>query len=128
MGKRGLFGLDHVGPRWYDQQHICKSLTSFEGVVVWPDEPPFEPIVTVGSWQAWKERLLEAPGQVWDEYGRQIEVEDFIDQVEAVGPAGRGHQYQWYVEHRPDLLSDTPQPGKEWLDADGFSFYGGEFS
>jgi hypothetical protein len=111
----------------YEERHICKSLTSFEGTVEWPDEAPCAPVVTVGSWQDWKARIL-AEGEVWDEYGTHWPTADFIARVEATPDDARRRQHDWMVNNDPQRVSDGPAEGTEWLDADGFSFYGGAFS
>lgn len=119
----------------YDEWHICKSLISFEGHFgepVW-DEADLRfnsapPLVT--SWEEWK-GLIRKDGEVWDEYGVQHDVEEFIPRVEATDPAARRRQYDWCAAH-PERLGDIrvgPVGERSyWLDADGFSFYGGEFS
>lgn len=111
----------------YDEAHICKSMTSFEGPVRWLDEPPYGPVVELGSWQAWRERIL-AGGEVWDEYGGQIEPETFVARVERTSLDDRRRQHEWMLKNAPNGVSDGPEEGKSWLDADGFSFYGGTFS
>lgn len=111
----------------YDETHICKSLTSFEGPVRSQDEPPYGWVVEVGSWREWRDRIL-ADGEVWDEYGDQIPVETFVERVEATPLDLRGSQHKWMVTNEPSRVSDGPEEGKSWLDPDGFSFYGGAFS
>lgn len=120
----------------YDEWHICKSMTSFQAYFACPEwnetarqYDPEMPLVV--SWAKWKV-LLRSGGQVWDEYACQHDVEEFISDVEAVSPERRRRQYDWVREHpigygRANLI-DKVVPGGEWLDADGFSFYGGEFS
>lgn len=119
----------------YDQMHICKSLVSFEGHFSKPDwdvanSRPIPALPLVTSWAEWK-GVIRAGGEVWDEYGVRHDVEEFIARVEATDPAVRRRQYEWCVEH-PDRVPvrDIDRVGErgEWLDADGFSFYGGEFS
>lgn len=111
----------------FDQQHICKSMVSFEAPVVWPDESPFAPVVAASSWQEWKARLV-ADGEVWDEYGKQWDVLEFIDGVEATDPDARRRQFDWMSKHQPARTTTEPAYGMDWLDPDGFSFYGGAFS
>lgn len=119
--------------RRYDETHICKSMVTFEAVVEWREEPnDGTQVVTVGSWQQWKERIL-AGGEVWDEYGEKWDTEKFIERVENVPLEHRRRQYEWCVEHGfgaliESSLTDGPEPMGEWLDADGFSFSGREFS
>lgn len=118
----------------YDEWHICKSLVSFEGRFGEPDwddaarkflpAPP-----TVASWRQWRD-LIRSGGEVWDEYGKQVDVEEFISDVESTDRANRRRQYDWVVDH-PDPFWDRKfgvVSRGEWLDEDGFSFYGGEFS
>lgn len=120
----------------YDEMHICKSLRSFRGYFgerEWSDEHrrmlPAPPLVV--SWRQWRDKLRSA-GEVWDEYGTRQDTEEFIARVEAVPLADRRRQHDWVVEHYPPgVLGHRPvgvQPDGEWLDADGFSFYGGAFS
>lgn len=111
----------------YDEQHICKSLTNFEAPIRWLDEAPYGPVVVLSSWAEWKQRLREVPGQVWNEYGEQLDVEEFIQRVEATSAEGRGRQYEWMREHQPERTGRVA-PDCQWVDADGFSFYGGGFS
>lgn len=111
----------------YDEQHICKSLVSFEAPVAWQDPQPDGFVVTIKSWADWKARLLDG-GEVWDEYGERIPTDEFIARVEATDPERRRWQYDWMAEHLPERVSVQPAEGMDWLDADGFSFYGGAFS
>lgn len=111
----------------FDEQHICKSMTMFNGVVRWLDEKPYGFVVTVPSWQDWKARLV-AGGEVWDEYGERWDTDQFIERVEVTDADDRGSQHAWIVRNRPELASDGPEDSRDWLDADGFSFHGGEFS
>ena len=116
----------------YDEWHICKSLASFRahfGEEQWNAEtlrydlPP----ALVSSWAGWKE-LLRKDGQVWDEYGDQHDVDRFISDVEAVPTEARRRQYDWVAANRPSShVGQVTQYG-DWLDPDGYSFYGGEFS
>lgn len=118
----------------HDEWHICKNLTSFEahfGPAEWDDTikrftaPP--PLVT--TWAEWK-GLLRTEGQVWDEYGHRHDVEAFIARVENTKPEDRRRQYDWCATH-PQLgvrHLDCVQVDGDWLDPDGFSFYGGDFS
>jgi hypothetical protein len=106
----------------YDERHICKSMTSFQGYrpdPLWPDEDA----PTIVSWADWKAALQT--GEVWDEYGRQLNVAQFIDDVEATGPARRRRQYDWMQENgaRYRLKLDH-----DWLDSEGFSFTDREFT
>lgn len=116
----------------YEETHICKSLNSFEAVTRWLDEPPYGRVIEIGSWQEWKARLLDPEpslaGQVWDEYGEQISVEEFIERVEATDPEWRRRQFTWMVNNAPAEVSSEPRLEKTWLDPDGFTFSGRSFS
>jgi hypothetical protein len=117
-----------------DEWHICKSLISFEGhfsegewddaAKAWPDIP------VITSWRDWVTKLTSG-GEIWDEYSVQHDTEEFIARVEATDRAARRRQYDWCMNH-PDRLGGirvgSVGPRSYWLDADGFSFYGGEFS
>ena len=119
----------------YDELHICKSMVSFQGrfhEAEW-DETTSQyapPAVLVASWADWK-RLISGDGQIWDEYGTQRQVAEFIASVEATDPAARRRQYEWCAGH-PETVDRADigriGPRGNWLDAEGFSFYGGEFS
>lgn len=109
-----------------ERRHICKSHISFQGhFTEFPDD--YEPKPWLVSWQDWKDWLRHGEViRVEDEYGKQYEVDDFIDRVEATSPEARRRQYDWMVQHEPDRV-DKVAEGCDWLDADGFSFYGGGF-
>ena len=110
----------------YDERHICKSLVSFEGVVGWTHGGGWA--VTVGSWADWRDRLLAEGGEVWAEEAEHIATDEFIKGVEATDPEHRRRQYEWVADHEPDRIAATPTVDRTWIDADGFSFYGGGFS
>ena len=104
----------------YDERHICKSMVMFRGyrpAPDWPDEFA-GPLLT--SWRQWREALRQE-GEVWDECGRQFDVQQFIAAVESTDPDSRRRQFEWVQAH--GTVRD-----KDWLDGDGFSFYDGEFS
>lgn len=104
----------------YDEHHICKSLSSFEAKRRWDDD--LGVVIECGSWAEWRTFLRSNPVEVWDEYGRRHEVEDFIGQVEALPPESRCRQHGYMVRDYPQEVSDGPQEGMSWLDPDGFSF------
>jgi hypothetical protein len=111
--------------------HICKSLTSFQGHFheeQWdPETVAYRSDPWLVSWQNWKDFLKSEVEHVVDEYGRTYMVDDFVSQVEATSPEVRRRQHDWMVAHEP-ARTDRVAEGCDWLDADGFSFYGGGFS
>lgn len=118
----------------YDEWHIGKNLTSFEGRFGEPDWDDktrtfLNPPPVVASWRQWRD-LIRSGGQVWNEYGERIDTEVFIADVESTGEANRRRQYDWVANHTAPYWDRKlgVVPRGEWLDEDGFSFYGGEFS
>lgn len=117
---------DHCGRS--ERLHICKSLISFHGVFTEADLD-YEPWLV--SWADWKTYLRSGQvDRVDDEYGNEHDIAEFVRRVEATSPEARRSQYDWCVAHpnphRPP--SGAVVPGGDWLDPDGYSFYGGEFS
>ncbi len=104
----------------YDERHICKSMLSFQGYRPAPDWPEDFTGPEVVSWKQWRS-VIEASGEVWDEYGRKWDPAEFTAAVEATDPASRRRHYDWMVEHGMPLSRD-------WLDSDGFSFTTVDFS
>ncbi len=87
-----------------------------------------EPWLT--TWQQWRAFLTECGGQIRDEYGQVVPLDEFVALVESTSVAGRRKQYDYITRH-PHPYWDRRvgvQPRGDWLDSDGFSFYGGEFS
>lgn len=111
----------------YDERHICKSMVSFAGYFGLDEYGmPSANSPEITAWQDWKKRLLSG-GEIWTEYGGRWGTAEFIDHVEATSPEARRRQYEWMVRnHGPDRIG--VEPCKDWLDPEGFSFYGGEFS
>jgi hypothetical protein len=105
----------------FDERHICKSGTSFQGYRPdWANDST--PLIV--SWEEWK-TALRADGEVWDEYGQRHDVEQFIADVEATEPERRRRQYDWMVQHARDYGLSMD---RDWLDPDGFSFTLSEFT
>ena len=103
----------------YDEVHVCKSLISFQG------SPMADELGrTVVSWQDWKRLLTEDAAEIVDEYGNEYTADEFIAKVEATDPEARRRQFD-YV--RQQVATIGIGPDLNWLDSDGFSFYGGEF-
>lgn len=102
-------------------------MTSFEAIVVWQTSPPFEQVITIGSWAEWK-NLLRQDGEIWDEYGKEWDVEEFIAKVDDTNPDHRATQYERMCQYCPSDVSTLPTPEKTWLDPDGFTFSARPFS
>ena len=115
---------EHCGR--HETRHICKSLVSFNGHVDWDDEDD-DYAVMLPSWRDWKAYLRSYRVRIFDEYGSEYPVEAFIRKVEATNPDARARQYRWVLTHDAGRV-DVVEPGGTWLDPDGFSFYGGDFS
>lgn len=81
------------------------------------------------SWAQWKAALLSG-GRIRSESGYWVPAANLIADIENVAPAGRRRQYDWLDARRGVYgeRMDEVAPGYDWLDADGFSFHGGEFS
>lgn len=106
----------------YDERHICKSMLSFQGY----KRPVGEDasFTEVLSWADWKQELL-AGGEIWSEYGYQVDTDQFIRDVESRAVQDRRRQYDW-VQENGNRYGERFRD-RYWLDADGFSFYDGEF-
>jgi len=120
----------------YETRHICKSLTIFEGYFTcdapWNEHTrqfdPEKPIIT--SWKDWLAIFANVPGEIWDEYGKQHEIDDFIAKVESTIPEQRRRQYDWLLDNNDHRYPHKfgVEPDGNWIDEDGFSWSGREFS
>ncbi len=103
----------------YDENHIGKSsggwTFGFHGEKEW--DLDLNPLGVVASLSDWKLRLEK--GKIFDEYGVEISLEDFLKLVESKKDAKLNHT-EYCREHHPSE--------KCWLDDDGNSFAEGEFS
>lgn len=111
--------------------HVCKSLVMFRGHFRKPDwdDDRSTPDVQLPSWVEWRRFLLNTPGRIVDEYGDVHDRHRFIERVEATGRDARRRQCDWVRFNSPSgQVVDVPASGLDWLDGDGFSFYGDEFS
>lgn len=106
----------------YDERHVGKwtSLQGYRRPDWLDDADPFDEIL---SWADWKVRL-RAGGELWDEYGRQWDVEMFIVDMESTSQECRRRQYDWCQAHPTGYGHDDDN----WLDREGFSFTGVEFT
>lgn len=105
--------------------HICRSMRTFRGYKdVWSNELN----LVITSWLEWKRllKITEPVVAVRDEYGVHFDPEKFIEQVEKMPKDIRRKQYDWVQVAK--IRGEPVGSGGDWLDADGFSFYGGEFS
>lgn len=103
--------------------HICKSHRMFEGH--FKDGEPW-----LTSWADWKTYLTVATGagaRIVDECGDQYGLGEFVADVEAVPKEDRRRQYDWVAVRYRHSRMDVIGPRGDWLDADEFSFYGGDF-
>lgn len=118
----------------YDELHICKSFHTFRGHFGddWDevDHRIVRPPIVV-SWKGWVEKLRSG-GQIFDEYRRQHDIEEFIAAAEALPRAQRRQHFDYvaanYLPGQCGWREKAVKPDGEWLCEDGFSFYGGEFS
>lgn len=103
----------------YDERHIGKNSMgwqfSFRGYGNAEDGP------VIVSWQLWKEVLKE--GKIFDEYGRETTLDDFIAMIER--SRGKKNHY--------DYLRDDPRYGSSylsdmWKDTEGWDFTSVGFS
>lgn len=100
----------------YERLHVCKSLYLFQGHFTWDEEG--EPEHWLVSWRDWKQYLRSRVSTIKDEYGKQHDIEDFIARVE------EGHR----KPPRRSIHPYTVAPDREWVDLEGFQFYGRDFS
>lgn len=102
----------------HDEIHVCKSRTiwrAYEHRLLHPEHPEWGHAVEspfgfeLRTFAQWREILTTRPGELYDEYGVRIEdVAKWLDEVPA-------------VERR------SKSDGGEFLDPDGYRFFGGEF-
>ncbi len=108
--------------------HFAGGGWSFQGYV--PSEFDVANTLRITSWAEWKAELRK-PGQLWSEYGYERPVEGFIEDIDAVSMKGRRRQYDWLKAH-PHIIApgklDRIEAGCDWLDEDGYSFHGGDFT
>lgn len=109
----------------YDEWHVGKSSGILQAITKWHDEEPWLRLV-VGTWRQWKLHLRSG-GSLWDEYGKQLDVEEFIAQVDAWGQEHRRRQWEWMRDHGR-RTSTLPNPEVDYLDPDGYSFSTSDFS
>lgn len=116
----------HTCGRGGESLHICKSLTMFEGHFTWDDDGDWHPWLV--SWSDWKLHLRASGGAIRTEYGDTLTVESFVAAVEATPAADRRRQHDAIAADWSHRITAGPAPGGDWLDADGFSFTGEDFT
>jgi hypothetical protein len=121
-------------PEACEEMHIGKQSGAGGGLLSYSmqghSDTDFGPL---DSWAKWKQVMRALPNSVVvDEYGRTLEVEEFIAKVEETTMANRRRQYDWMVahgyEHMPVGIIPPIDYTGDWLCADGFSFTYSEFS
>ena len=106
-----------------DIRHIGKSMVTFQGYRPEPWDGGDK--TDIQSWEDWKV-ALRAGGEVHNEYGEVIAVEEFICDVESTSLEARSRQFRWMESRQPSsVVGPTPHT---WLDPAGFSFSTQDFS
>lgn len=78
-----------------------------------PESPLGFPVVSVADW---RKVFTEVPGELWDEYGRRIDIPlDWLDAIRPPDEESRRRKLQWWDD-------------KQWWDPEGHHFLGCEFS
>lgn len=107
----------------YDETHICKSFHTWHAPAVWDDEAG-EYQIEIATFAAWRTRLRDevaAGGRIFDEYGKEVPLADFLERAKP-----DRQQYDFCREGGYEV--DRIERGFTWLDADGYTFFAGEFS
>lgn len=114
-----------MGTNYYHHRDVCATCGRAGGVehigkssAGWTFS--FHGTEEIRSYEDWLS-VLQGGGEIRDEYGRIIDLETFASMVECKQSASRRH-YDFVKEHHPALMDD------EWLDEEGHSFSGVEFS
>ncbi len=104
----------------YDERHIGMQSAGWEFSFQAFTDDEYKPFLK--SWAEWKEALKA--GQIFDEYEREISLDEFIAKVEAT--KGRKNHYDSMIDyakrHGPSYMDG------EWKDAEGWSFSLAQFS
>jgi hypothetical protein len=103
----------------YDETHIGKSsggwTFSFQGFKKAYEDDETEEVLSYADWL----NRLQSGGKIFDEYGDEVSLDEFMALVEMKKGEKRNHT----------IYCRTHHPGLDnWLDADGHSFSAGEFS
>ena len=105
--------------------HIGKSYISFQGYREEDgNSTPYGEIASVKDWAAvLRGERGGPPLRVFSEYGDEWAVEEFLAVVYETSREERGRQYRWMVDHYPPERREG-----DWIDSEGFSFHGGDFT
>lgn len=85
------------------------------------------------SWKEWKEFLTVNKCVIYDEYGEEVHLEEFIEMVETykapnwVNP-DNGHKNQSHYRYVKDDPKWKFDPDTNWEDDEGYSFINCDFS
>jgi len=105
----------------YKEKHIGKNSFgwqfSFQGFMGYEDNPK------IISFKDWK-RELKADGKIFDEYGRELSFEKFVELVELKKTAPNNH-YDYCIG---EASSRGYSMDNDWKDDEGYSFSGHDFS
>jgi hypothetical protein len=97
-----------------DEIHIGKSSAGWEFSFHGTDE--------IRSWKGWQDKL-QSGGLIFDEYGREVSLDDFRNTVENRShPSGLKNHTDYCAKHHPFSYE------VQWKDDEGYSFSPGEFS
>lgn len=109
----------------YAEAHVGKSGFTWRGhhhQLLDPEHPdwgyryesPFG--FEIASVADWRKVFAEVPGELWDEYGRRIDIPlDWLDSITPPDDASRARKLEWWDDHN-------------WWDPAGHHFLGCEFS
>ena len=101
----------------FKQRHIGKNSMgwqfSFQGYSGFEDNPKIK------SFEDWK-RELQADGKIFDEYGRELTFEEFVELVEKSQTEKLNH-YDWCHKQGYDM-------GNDWKDPEEYAFGFRDFS
>lgn len=111
---------EHCGR--YDTRHIGKSSMGWQfGFRGYKPDEYDDDQTRIESYKDWL-ALLEAGGKIFDEYGKEISLDDFKAMVESKRSEKLNHTTYCRTHH--------PQHAREdcWLDPEGYDFDKGDFS
>ena len=122
-----------MGTNYYQRTDICKECNrfkekhigknsmgwqfSFQGYTSYDDNPKIK------SFEDWK-RELQADGKIFDEYGRELTFEEFVELVESKNAAPNNH-YDYCMK---DSTTRGYSMDNDWKDDEGYSFSSSDFS